>query len=71
MATITSGSVFEDPRNGDPYLEAYKCEVVCYLSENDKIVQSGSRDQMTTVKLPKPVLYPIPMHRSFPGIEVP
>ena len=51
------------PENGDPYLEAYKCGScgATFLGERQNCSKCGSRDQMTTVKLPKPVSYiPIP-----------
>ena len=63
------------PENGDPYLEAYKCGScgATFLGERQNCSKCGSRDQMTTVKLPetgKLYSYSI-VHRSFPGIEVP
>ena len=63
------------PENGDPYLEAYKCGScgATFLGERQNCSKCGSRDQMTTVKLPKTgKLYSYSIvHRSFPGIEVP
>jgi len=63
------------PENGDPYLEAYKCGScgATFLGERQNCSRCGSRDQMTTVRLPetgKLYSYSI-VHRSFPGIEVP
>ncbi len=63
------------PENGDPYLEAYKCGTcgATFLGARQNCSKCGSRDQMTTIKLPesgKLYSYSI-VHRSFPGIEVP
>ena len=63
------------PENGDPYLEAYKCDScgATFLGERQNCSKCGSRDQMTAVTLPqtgKLYSYSI-VHRSFPGIEVP
>ena len=63
------------PDEGEPYLEAYKCAScgATFLGERQNCSKCGSRDQMSTVKLPnegKLYSYSI-VHRSFPGIEVP
>ena len=60
------------PETGDPYLEAYKCGScgATFLGERQNCSKCGSRDQMTTFKLPETgKLYSYSIaHRSFPGI---
>lgn len=63
------------PKDGEPYLEGYKCGAcsATYLGERAVCSKCGARDQMGTVTLPnsgKLYSYSI-VYRSFPGIDVP
>jgi len=63
------------PEDGDPYLEGHRCGEcgATFLGERTVCSKCGTRDQISTVKLPtKGSLYAYSIvHRSFPGIEVP
>jgi len=63
------------PDNGEPYLEAHKCQAcgALFLGERRVCSKCFARDRMEAVRLStKGTLYAYSIvHRSFPGIETP